>query len=52
MDVDKQTKRAGHFLAAVWIILATVFFLIRFSNTFYEANKSPIDSLLERLFSQ
>ncbi len=40
---------AGNTLAALWIMGATAFFLMRFSIVFYRANQAAIDNLLERI---
>ena len=39
----------GDVCGAVWILGGTLFFVMRFSSVFYEANRSAIDGALERL---
>ena len=38
----------GNVFGAVWILGGTLFFVMRFSSVFYQANRSAIDSILER----
>lgn len=52
MEVDKPARgrtRVGSMLAATWIVVTTVLFLVRFSTEFYQANKGAIDKVLASL---
>jgi len=42
-------RALGLFIAAAWILVGTLFFLMRFSWVFYYANKDSINAALDRL---
>jgi hypothetical protein len=49
-DLDRfrtRLRRLTGYLPAVWLILTAVFFFLRFSMVFYEANRTAIDRLFE-----
>lgn len=49
MTSRSALKLAGNTLAAIWIIFATAFFLVRFTSVFYRANQDAIQGFFERL---
>jgi len=39
----------GNWLAAFWLVLATLFFLLRFTAVFYRAHAEAIDEVVAKL---
>jgi hypothetical protein len=47
-NADKL-RWGGNAIAALWILGGALYFFVHFTSVFYQANKSAIDGVLDRI---